>query len=955
MNLKSSSKNKISVLALLLLGIVCNGAEFSERICIDRTRLLYCSLGDNFFSPKDLHLYDAVEKYSLVRRLPNFTGMWRHVLNTDKCHLFPVPWTICKNISEETFLLILHPDLFHESLFEQVDFMSWIGSVDKQWSHVTDMPDWNGTSLSAIKSTHYMGGFSCLRDYYRTKYPTGYSEDCPFKVPWYTSSATNVLFRLPIKNNTDKEWEICRAPVCYRWMEICYRQKVENVNGMPIVDEFIKNAVDISPEGEWNPVGAARVAGRRVLSDSAEARFPKDADWLIWEKSPESSRLCKMANGKWATCPEMPVQKPPRLIVTDDDNGVVLLVYSFGIDQTDVEGSLRKVAKMLEERGFPLKPRPDKPVDAAAASASGAPGNEALKAASPSTNAVAVASVPMRSETNQVAAATPPAPKPAIMLRGTNHVAQAKASDDAAAAAKAFAEYGIKPEENAKRGAMMFERPETRDEGLRLLRESARNGSPFALARLSALYYTGDGGVKRDYAKAIKLMEAAASRGFPRFLLPLKEARKAMQREEDLKKKDKPGLWPGLGYPGAIVPYRANRTLQKMLDRYSLTAGVFRRDPIGDAMLPGPDSRKYLLTEEIPYLLFTPKSGSAPVPLVMYFGGTGEQGTDLSVHFRQRTIFEMVCSPEFQKKHPCYLFAPMVPKDSSMFCSRRYSPPMANLVCDAMYAVIRSAKSPSVDTNRLYLTGLSWGGSVAYTMPFGYPGRFGASVPVAGYATADCVPERSPGNFWLLFNEHEYADKGDRARLDEMIRTVTSRGGEFRVSSFPDKGHNSWDKAWREERVWDWMFSKTADGRAPSAAAGGSAGAPVQMRGARCTASKLGRDAKTGPERAADGLDSTCYVSKAPFKAGDWWQIEFAEPVSGRVIVKCGYANGRGRAKSAHVETSTNGSTWTRRGGFSRASGECRFPLSSPVRSIRVVSSSKAGEIMVVREVEIVE
>jgi hypothetical protein len=79
-------------------------------------------------------------------------------------------------------------------------------------------------------------------------------------------------------------------------------------------------------------------------------------------------------------------------------------------------------------------------------------------------------------------------------------------------------------------------------------------------------------------------------------------------------------------------------------------------------------------------------------------------------------------------------------------------------------------------------------------MPLGYAGRFAASVPVAGYTTADCVPDHRPGNFWLLFNEHEYADKGDRARLDEMIRTVTSRGGEYRVSSFPqpDGGHCAW-------------------------------------------------------------------------------------------------------------------------------------------------------------------
>ena len=78
---------------------------------------------------------------------------------------------------------------------------------------------------------------------------------------------------------------------------------------------------------------------------------------------------------------------------------------------------------------------------------------------------------------------------------------------------------------------------------------------------------------------------------------------------------------------------------------------------------------------------------------------------------------------------------------------------MADLVCDAMYAVINAAKNPRVDTNRIYLTGLSYGGSAALTFPFGYPGRFAASLPVAGYAGECSVPDEKPGNIWMLYIE----------------------------------------------------------------------------------------------------------------------------------------------------------------------------------------------------------
>ena len=110
-------------------------------------------------------------------------------------------------------------------------------------------------------------------------------------------------------------------------------------------------------------------------------------------------------------------------------------------------------------------------------------------------------------------------------------------------------------EEQAKKGAELYENPETREEGLAILRKSAKNGSPFALARLSALYYLGEGGVKKDYGTALRLMKSAAAKGFPRFLLPIAEAEAALKREKE-RKLTKKTIGLGDGYAGRLEPYK---------------------------------------------------------------------------------------------------------------------------------------------------------------------------------------------------------------------------------------------------------------------------------------------------------------------------------------------------------------------------------------------------------------
>ena len=102
---------------------------------------------------------------------------------------------------------------------------------------------------------------------------------------------------------------------------------------------------------------------------------------------------------------------------------------------------------------------------------------------------------------------------------------------------------------------------------------------------------------------------------------------------------DVKGIRPGNGYPGELAAYETTPELQMKMERFGLTAGWFRRAPIN------PETYRYephrCPVNELPYLLFSPKRGRKPVPMVLYFGGTGEHGTNLvdqlSCAFTQRS------------------------------------------------------------------------------------------------------------------------------------------------------------------------------------------------------------------------------------------------------------------------------------------------------------------------------
>ena len=119
------------------------------------------------------------------------------------------------------------------------------------------------------------------------------------------------------------------------------------------------------------------------------------------------------------------------------------------------------------------------------------------------------------------------------------------------------------------------------------------------------------------------------------------------------------------------------------------------------------------------------------------------------------------------------------------------------------------------------------------------------------------------------------------------------------------------------------------------------------------TASKPGRDARTGPERAADGLDGTAYVSASPVSAGDWLQVEWSAPVQGRVEVRTGLSDGTLRLSKGRVEVSVDGRMWSRVGTVSGKTGVCAFQQRTGIRFLRLLPEPRLPEPLAVREIAV--
>jgi predicted peptidase len=214
----------------------------------------------------------------------------------------------------------------------------------------------------------------------------------------------------------------------------------------------------------------------------------------------------------------------------------------------------------------------------------------------------------------------------------------------------------------------------------------------------------------------------------------------------------------------------------------------------------------------LPYRLLKPKNldPTKSYPLVLFFHGAGERGTDNLAQIRNGAFF--FATNSIMEKYPCFVVAPQCPTDKRWvevnWDADAHVMPVAPsepmrltlLLLDALQHEYK------VDARRLYVTGLSMGGFGTWDIIARRPALFAAAVPVCGggdEATAEAI-KKVP--IWAFHGDQDGAVKTTRSR--HMIEALRKVDAHPKYTELLNVGHNAWDFAYCSSDMYEWLFAQ---------------------------------------------------------------------------------------------------------------------------------------------------
>jgi dienelactone hydrolase len=196
------------------------------------------------------------------------------------------------------------------------------------------------------------------------------------------------------------------------------------------------------------------------------------------------------------------------------------------------------------------------------------------------------------------------------------------------------------------------------------------------------------------------------------------------------------------------------------------------------------------------YAVYVPTNydGSKPVPAVLFLHGAGERGDD-GVQGGQIGLGAAILA------HPDRFPAIAVMPQASRTWAADSDDAKAAL--SALDDVVANYK---VDKNRIALTGLSMGGAGTWSVAAANPGKFSAIVPICGRGRPEQAATYKNLPAWVVVGDEDQINAVRNSR--EMARALRDAGGNVRYTEYRAVGHNSWDRAYDDPALIDWLTSQ---------------------------------------------------------------------------------------------------------------------------------------------------
>jgi predicted peptidase len=202
---------------------------------------------------------------------------------------------------------------------------------------------------------------------------------------------------------------------------------------------------------------------------------------------------------------------------------------------------------------------------------------------------------------------------------------------------------------------------------------------------------------------------------------------------------------------------------------------------------------------DLQYLLYLPddyEKSEHDFPLILFLHGKGQRGAILD-DVKEQGLPQNI---EAGENYPFIVIAPQCPINADW----EHFLPNLNAILQA------TINSHRVDTSRVYLTGLSMGGSGTWSLATEYPDQFAAIIPICGVY-----------NHWLDFPERlenikdtpVWCFHGDAdsvvplAHSQAMIDGLISYGNTPKFTIYEGVDHDSWTQTYDNPEIYEWLLS----------------------------------------------------------------------------------------------------------------------------------------------------
>lgn len=192
------------------------------------------------------------------------------------------------------------------------------------------------------------------------------------------------------------------------------------------------------------------------------------------------------------------------------------------------------------------------------------------------------------------------------------------------------------------------------------------------------------------------------------------------------------------------------------------------------------------------FLLHKPQNTKTKKPLIVFLHGSGERGNDLE-KLKVHGPLKYIKSNELDS----YILAPQCVENG-------------NWEAESLYQLIQKiCKENNIDTNRIYLTGLSMGGWGAWDLALAHPELFAALVPTASFVNLMQEDEACKLKHIPIRAFHGLQDNVvSLETVTEVYKKLKECNADVKLTIFEDADHDSWSKVYDDKAIYDWMLQQ---------------------------------------------------------------------------------------------------------------------------------------------------